>query len=239
MVAALAIIAILSLAYNAILWSDARSKSAQMRMALQQLEEQKIILEKEREKEVEAEERIRHLVNHDNLTGLSNRLLLGDFFHLAAASARRNRTLLGLLYLDLDDFKPVNEELGRKTGDEVLCDVAMRLQASVRESDIVARLGGDEFAIVLPNLSRRDDASQVAKKVLQKLASLYTIKGKDWAIGVSIGISIYPTDGDNLEQLLNRADEAMSKVKSSGKNGFAFWTPKPISGETAASSEVV
>lgn len=236
MVATLAMLLLLTLACNVILWIGLRAKSTLLRKALQQLEDQKLALEKEQEKEVEAEDRIRHLANHDNLTGLSNRLLLGDFFHLAAANARRSRTLLGLLYLDLDDFKPVNDELGRKTGDEVLCDVAMRLQASVRESDIVARVGGDEFAIVLPNLSRRDDAGQVAKKVLEKLACLYTIKGKDWPMGVSIGISIYPTDADNLEQLLNRADEAMGKVKASGKNGFAYWAPKPLTDNSIAAA---
>jgi two-component system CheB/CheR fusion protein len=162
------------------------------------------------------------LATHDPLTGLPNRFLFNDQFRRALARARRARRLVGLLYLDLDRFKPVNDRLGHKWGDVLLQAVGKRLKRSVREEDMIARLGGDEFAVVLEHLSRPRDAVTMARKILRALARPFVLGGNKASITASIGISVFPIGGNNVETLLKRADDAMYEVKAGRGNDYRF-----------------
>jgi diguanylate cyclase (GGDEF)-like protein/PAS domain S-box-containing protein len=163
------------------------------------------------------------LATHDVLTGLPNRFFFSERFRHAMARAKRAGHLVGLLYLDLDRFKPVNDALGHKCGDKLLQTVARRLKRSVREEDTIARLGGDEFAVILEHLSRPRDAAATARKLLHAMARPFPLDGQKARITASIGITIYPLDGDNVETLLKRADGAMYQAKSERMNDYRFW----------------
>jgi diguanylate cyclase (GGDEF)-like protein len=125
--------------------------------------------------------------------------------------------------MDLDGFKPVNDALGHRRGDRLLQTVARRLRRSVREEDTIARLGGDEFAVILERLSRPRDAAASAKKLLRALARPYRLDGRRARVTASIGITIYPLDGDEVATLLNRADRAMYQAKTERQNDYRFW----------------
>lgn len=173
------------------------------------------------------EERIRHLANYDSLTGLPNRALFYDRLSQAINLAQRNRHELALLYLDLDRFKSVNDTLGHAAGDDVLQGAAGRIQAQVRESDTVARIGGDEFAIILPKIASPQDAALVARKITDALCASFPAKDPAQGkieIGASIGISIFPRDGETMDALLKTADSAMYRAKDSG-NSLNFGVP--------------
>jgi two-component system, cell cycle response regulator len=157
---------------------------------------------------------------HDALTGLPNRRLLFDRLALAIAHARRNKSTMAVMVLDLDGFKQVNDTLGHDAGDTLLRMVANRLVAAVRQQDTVARLGGDEFVIALWELSQADDVARLASKVIQAVSQSYRIQGLDVNITASVGVGIYPTHGDAVETLMKRADMALYDAKRSGKNGF-------------------
>jgi len=163
------------------------------------------------------------LATHDALTGLPNRFFFSERFRHAIARAKRAGHLIGLLYLDLDRFKPVNDTLGHKCGDKLLQTVATRIKRSVREGDTIARLGGDEFAVILEPLSRPRDAAATAKKLLHALARPFVLEGHKAAITASIGITVYPLDGGDVETLLKRADGAMYRAKSERRNDYRFW----------------
>ena len=163
------------------------------------------------------------LATHDVLTGLPNRFFFSERFRHAMARAKRAGHLVGLLYLDLDRFKPVNDALGHKCGDKLLQTVARRLTRSVREEDTIARLGGDEFAVILEHLSRPRDAAATARKLLHAMARPFPLDGHKARITASIGITVYPLDGDNVETLLKRADGAMYRAKSERMNDYRFW----------------
>jgi diguanylate cyclase (GGDEF)-like protein/PAS domain S-box-containing protein len=163
------------------------------------------------------------LATHDALTGLANRSFFNERFRHAMARAKRAGQLIGLLYVDLDNFKPVNDSLGHRCGDELLRTVARRLQRSVREGDTIARLGGDEFAVILEQMSRPQDAAASAKKLLQALARPYRLEGHQAKVTASIGITVYPLDGDEVEILLRRADGAMYRAKTERRNAYRFW----------------
>jgi diguanylate cyclase (GGDEF)-like protein/PAS domain S-box-containing protein len=169
------------------------------------------------------EEELYDLATHDALTGLPNRFFFSERFRHAMARAKRASHLVGLLYLDLDRFKPVNDALGHKCGDKLLQTVARRLKRSVREEDTIARLGGDEFAVVLEHLSRPRDAAATARKILRALARPFLLDGHRARITASIGITVYPLDGDEVEILLKRADGAMYRAKSERMNDYRFW----------------
>jgi diguanylate cyclase (GGDEF)-like protein/PAS domain S-box-containing protein len=169
------------------------------------------------------EEELYDLATHDALTGLPNRFFFSERFRHAMARAKRASHLVGLLYLDLDRFKPVNDALGHKCGDKLLQTVARRLKRSVREEDTIARLGGDEFAVVLEHLSRPRDAAATARKILRALARPFLLDGHRARITASIGITVYPLDGDEVETLLKRADGAMYQAKSERMNDYRFW----------------
>jgi len=163
------------------------------------------------------------LATHDALTGLPNRFYFSERFRHALARAKRAGHLVGLLYLDLDRFKPVNDSLGHKCGDQLLQTVARRITRTVREGDTIARLGGDEFAVILEPLSQPRDAAPTARKLLHALARPFLLEGHKAAITASIGITVYPLDGDNVEILLKRADSAMYRAKTARSNDFRFW----------------
>lgn len=168
-------------------------------------------------------ERIQHLAHYDALTHLPNRTLLNDHIDLAIAGAKRNRTLFAVIFLDLDHFKEVNDNLGHHAGDVLLQEVAGRLLKCVRETDTVSRLGGDEFVILLNNINEAQDAALVAQKVLEQIEAPFTLGKYQADIGTSIGISIYPTDGLDRLELLKHADMAMYRAKEIGRNNFQFY----------------
>jgi diguanylate cyclase (GGDEF)-like protein/PAS domain S-box-containing protein len=163
------------------------------------------------------------LATHDALTGLPNRYFFSERFRHAMVRARRAGSLIALLYLDLDGFKPVNDALGHRCGDRLLQTVARRLQRSVREGDTIARLGGDEFAVILEQMSRPQAAAATATKLLRALARPFLLEGHKAKVTASIGITVYPLDGDDVEILLRRADGAMYRAKTERRNDYRFW----------------
>jgi len=165
-----------------------------------------------------------HSAQHDVLTSLPNRLLLNDRITQSIAAARRQKRHLALIFLDLDRFKYINDSLGHAIGDELLQSVSKRLLASVRGSDTVSRQGGDEFVILLSDLGRSEDAATSAKKLLLSLGAPHTLGGQELHIGGSIGISVYPADGNDAEMLIKNADTAMYHAKECGRNNFQFFT---------------
>ncbi|MFQ5618759.1 MAG: putative bifunctional diguanylate cyclase/phosphodiesterase, partial [Rhodospirillales bacterium] len=175
-------------------------------------------------KQKQVEEQIRRQANYDSLTGLPNRMLFLDRMKQAIVSVRRNKGLLALLFIDLDRFKVVNDTLGHVVGDRLLQEAAKRLQASVREVDTVARLGGDEFTIVLQDIAKAEDAAMVANKVIDSLGKPFLLDGHEAFIGASIGITIFPADGDDATTLLRNADVAMYRAKDAGRNEYRFFT---------------
>lgn len=170
-----------------------------------------------------ADEMIAYHAYHDILTDLPNRILFKDRLSLAISQSKRDKSELAVMFLDLDRFKRVNDTFGHAKGDELLQLVTARLQASIRGGDTLARLGGDEFTMVLPNLRNRQDAESVASKILDNLHAPFEIDKQLIHISASIGIAIYPGDGDTIDELLRHADLAMYQVKSMDKNGYHFY----------------
>ncbi|MFA6449468.1 MAG: diguanylate cyclase [bacterium] len=171
-----------------------------------------------------AEEIIRHMAMHDTLTDLPNRNMLYDHINHAFSIADRNGTLVGLLYIDLDGFKGVNDLCGHEGGDAILNELSKRLKGALRKSDLLARIGGDEFVALIENLRSVCDAMEVGGKIIELLRQPVEVGGRQLTVGASIGISIYPNDGSNIYQMLNRADIAMYNVKTNGKNGYALYS---------------
>lgn len=172
----------------------------------------------------QAEKKIAHLALHDGLTGLPNRLLFSDRCGQALARAKRYGKLVALLYADVDEFKTINDRYGHSVGDAVLRTVARRLAVCIRESDTVARLGGDEFVLLLADIASTADANGVAHKVIHSMARPIKVENNEVFARMSIGISIYPKDGNSMLPLLNSADAAMYRVKASGKNSYQFYS---------------
>ncbi len=171
------------------------------------------------------EERIRHQANYDGLTGLPNRTLFLDRLQREIVRATRQNHRVALMFVDLDRFKWVNDTLGHAAGDDLLREVARRLQECLRKSDTVARMGGDEFTAILPDMAKGPYAERVASEVLGQLVSPFTLCGQDVSISGSIGIAIFPDDAATLDELLRNADTAMYRAKSAGRNGYRFFTP--------------
>jgi diguanylate cyclase (GGDEF)-like protein/PAS domain S-box-containing protein len=178
---------------------------------------------------VKAEQHLKHLATHDPLTLLPNRSLFYEHLDQALHRARRNKTRLGVFFLDLDGFKSVNDLLGHAEGDQLLQEVASRFNEALRSSDIVARLGGDEFAFVCENLGAPDDAATIAEKILISLSRKTQMAGQEIAISGSIGISLFPEDGEEARDLLRHADAAMYRVKGQGKQHYQFFSWNGIS----------
>ena len=163
-----------------------------------------------------------HLSLYDQLTGLPNRTLLNDRLDLALARARRQGSQTGVLFVDLDFFKPINDQYGHAVGDAVLRIVAKRLTRSVRATDTVARLGGDEFVILLERVSDSETAARVAEKMLDALRKPMNVAQITCALSASIGISLYPNDAEDADGLMTKADDAMYDAKAAGRNEFRF-----------------
>lgn len=169
------------------------------------------------------EEQMHHLAHYDVLTDLPNRILLGDRLQQSIAQARRENTRLAIMYIDLDKFKPVNDNLGHDIGDLLLKEVALRLLTCMkRESDTVSRLGGDEFVVLLSSFDQVDDVAKLAEKILDTLNQSFTIEDNQIQISSSIGIALYPTHGTDAVSLMKNADIAMYQAKRAGRSCFKF-----------------
>ncbi len=171
----------------------------------------------------EQKERLNFLAYHDFLTGLPNRLLLQDRFQHAIARARRSGGQVAVLFLDLDRFKQINDSLGHERGDRILCEMARRLSEAVREGDTVARFGGDEFIVLLEGIKNHQEIEEVAENVLTRLAEAHLVDGLKLHLTVSIGVSLYPNDGMDMDSLIGYADSAMYSAKQRGKNTYRFF----------------
>lgn len=181
-----------------------------------------------------ADERIRYLALHDTLTGLPNRNLFRERVTNAIARARRNRHLMAVLFIDLDRFKEINDSLGHIVGDRLLQVAANRLQRCLREGDGVARLGGDEFVVDLPVLASREEAMVIAQKILEVLRAPFMIDEFALRVSASIGISLCPTDGVDVEMLMHAADTAMYRAKNDGRDNYKFSNATPIMSQSTS-----
>lgn len=171
----------------------------------------------------EAEKELKHLAQHDALTGLPNWRLFEELSDLSLNQAKRNKNEQAVLFMDIDGFKSVNDSFGHKAGDQLLIMIAERIRESVRESDIVARIGGDEFTVHLSEECGAKAASAIALKIIRAISIPFELKEGTVNVGVSVGISIYPDDGETVEELSRNADSAMYSVKKSGKNAFKLF----------------
>jgi diguanylate cyclase (GGDEF)-like protein len=169
--------------------------------------------------------RMEHMAYHDQLTGLPNRLLARDRFEQAASRSRRSRQRFAMLYLDMDNFKTINDTLGHSVGDVFLQQASARLQATLRRSDTICRLGGDEYLLIVNDLRSAEEAAKTAQKILMEMASPYDISGQRLFSSCSIGIAMFPDDGESFEALLQCADLALYSAKDDGRNACRFYSP--------------
>ena len=170
------------------------------------------------------EERLKRLALYDTLTGLPNRTLFFDRMGHLLALATRHQYVLALLYMDFDRFKVINDTLGHEAGDLLLAEASKRMTACTRKADTVARMGGDEFIGICGRIASPEDAGIVAKKIIEALSAPFDLNGHECTIGASIGISLYPFDGDDVETLVKKADDAMYRVKETRKGGYAYFS---------------
>lgn len=169
------------------------------------------------------EEKLEQLAHFDPLTGLPNRVLFHDRLYTALARSKRDKEHMAVLFVDLDRFKQVNDSLGHRVGDMLLKEVSKRLQTSVREIDTVARLSGDEFTVILTDITSDEDIEMVATRIVKSVGAPYFFEGHELFISASVGIAVYPTDGDNSADLLRNADVAMYHAKEKGRNNYQFF----------------
>lgn len=172
------------------------------------------------------EDEIRHMAHHDVLTGLPNRRLFLELLQFELAEARRNQKKTGLLFLDLDRFKEINDTLGHEAGDQLLKTVAERLRSVIRKADAVARIGGDEFSILLADIACPEDIAVIVRKILDVLSEKCVIAGRAFSITTSMGISFFPDDSEDIDELFRYADMALYRAKDRGRNTFAFYNEK-------------
>ncbi len=170
------------------------------------------------------EETIRHQSLHDPLTGLPNRRSFEDRFSLAMTKAKRNKELLGIIFLDLDNFKKINDTLGHDSGDILLQEVAQRLSSVLRKGDSICRIGGDEFILLIDNLKQSKDMHKVIRALQEALKNSFKISNKKLKVTSSMGVSFYPTDGKSSRILEKRADIALYKAKSDNKNNYKAYS---------------
>ena len=173
----------------------------------------------------QAEARIQFLAHHDTLTHLPNRALLLDRIQNILAGARRNQTEVGIMFIDLDNFKTINDSLGHYAGDELLKKVASRLQSCLRAVDLVGRLGGDEFLVVLDALTNAEDIAPVAEKIAEAISEPFSLEDQVLSVSASIGVSVFPRDGETPDSLIRNADAAMYLAKERGRNNWQFFQP--------------
>ena len=178
---------------------------------------------------LQVQETIRNLAFHDSLTGLPNRTIFLDRLDLALAHAQRYHENLAVLFLDLDDFKPVNDKLGHAVGDSLLREIGKRLTSSLREGDTVARFGGDEFVVMLPQVGERRNAFDTAHKIRSSIEKPFELGGHSLHISVSIGLALFPEHGADEDTLLDNADKALYQAKNNGKNQIHLFGSKQFS----------
>ena len=171
----------------------------------------------------QTQEELRQFAHYDNLTGLPNRKLLYEHLGKAIARARRENNIMAVIFLDLDKFKIINDELGHALGDVLLQSVTKRIKNCMRQNDVLSRQGGDEFIIVLDDIGSKEYISIVAERIRNTLSDVYVLEGKELSISVSIGISIYPEDSFDIDILINKADVAMYNAKEHGGNNYKFF----------------
>jgi diguanylate cyclase (GGDEF)-like protein/PAS domain S-box-containing protein len=169
---------------------------------------------------IQAEERLQYMATHDGLTGLPNSVLLNDRLDASLARARRSKHRVGVMFLDLDHFKDVNDSLGHRVGDGLLKELARRIRGALRQSDLLARISGDEFVVVLEDLPDDDGPDRVARKVLEEVRRPFQVDGHELHVSGSLGLALFPEDGDDAETLLKNADAAMYHAKELGRDGF-------------------
>lgn len=184
------------------------------------------LLEDEHARATAIASEVQALAFHDPLTGLPTRKLLLDHLSLAIPQARRDRAQLGLFFIDLDRFKNINDSLGHSAGDKLLQAVAGRIKGALREADTVARMGGDEFVVLTPDIHGVDDAVHVAQKLRDAIREPVQIEGRELFVSASMGIALYPNDGEMAETLLKNADTAMYRAKAQGADLFQLYTPE-------------
>ena len=172
------------------------------------------------------QEQLEHQANYDRLTGLPNRNLLNDRLGQAIFQAARNSYFMALVFIDLDNFKFINDSLGHEAGDELLIEIARRLRSSLRIADTVARQGGDEFVLVLNDHYQVASIISLLERVLHEISQPVKLAGRDWQVGSSLGVALYPNDGTDVQTLLKHADVAMYAAKARGRNNFQFFTPE-------------
>jgi len=172
-----------------------------------------------------AEELIRKLAFHDSLTGLPSRTLFNDRFLMAVAESKRNNKKIALIMLDLDHFKDVNDKFGHDIGDDLLKEISARLMNILRKTDTICRMGGDEFALLISDVSENEVIDEVAQRVLLASRNQFILRGTELQISASLGISIYPADGETLEILTKHADIAMYETKKMGRNNYLYYHP--------------
>lgn len=177
-----------------------------------------------------AEDTINKLAYHDALTGLPSRTLFNDRFIMAMADSKRNDKNTALIMLDLDHFKDVNDTFGHDAGDDLLKAVSVRLTSILRQTDTVCRMGGDEFALLISDASVKEMTEEVAQRILTAIGKPFSLHGVKAWISASLGIAIYPEDGENLDILIKRADISMYKVKKVGRNNYLYYQPGMKSG---------
>lgn len=205
--------------------SDIGALSTAFNSMLERIQHREAELESEIAERKRVEEKLDRLAHFDNVTELNNRHFFNERLHAVVSRSEQFKERTGLMFIDLDNFKAVNDTLGHDTGDELLRLVSKRLSDTLRFGDVICRIGGDEFAIILENISQASVASMVAEKCLASLAMPISINGNEIYISASIGISIYPDDARDMHELLKYADTAMYYAKNSGKNAFRLFLP--------------
>ena len=201
-----------------------RQRIAELGVRLVELAKANESLKRELIQRKQAEEKLARHAYYDNLTDLPNRRLFRNHLRQALTLARRNQRRLAVLFVDLDHFKTINDSWGHAVGDRLLQGAAKWLKSCLRASDVVARLGGDEFIILLPEIAQPKDATTVAKKLLSALGKPFRVEGREIFTSASIGISLYPDDGDDAEILMKKADQAMYCVKQDGRNNHRLFS---------------
>ncbi len=189
----------------------------------------------------EFEKTLDHLAHHDHLTNLPNRLLLNDRLSQAFIRSKRENKAVALLFLDLDNFKNINDSQGHHMGDVVLIEVTQRLKKAIRKQDTLARLGGDEFVVIIEQVESEEDVLNLANKLIHTLSDQFSLEQKEYYLGISIGISMYPKDAETVSDLLSKADIAMYQAKAKGKNNCVFYNPsidKDFLGKITLESEL-
>jgi diguanylate cyclase (GGDEF)-like protein len=182
-----------------------------------------VIINTEKKELEKAYKKIDNLANHDILTGLPNRRLFVELLKQELRKADRQKMKTAVIFIDLDDFKPVNDTIGHSAGDKVLQMVAQRFMSTLRGSDSIARIGGDEFAAIICNIQNKADVEKIANKIVKNFENPFKVESSQFPIGVSMGISIYPDDDNTIDGLLKKADTAMYKIKTESKNSYYFF----------------